>query len=92
MIHNNYKYVFNNTLKDIENNNIKSLYDFYDILISVGICQTDPIKAAQFINRISDNPSEWWESEIVKNARFKFLDTNIGSSVKMMNYLLDLSK
>lgn len=27
-----YKYVFNNTLKDIENNNIKSLYDFYDIL------------------------------------------------------------
>ena len=28
-----YKYVFNNTLKDIENNNIKSLYDFYDILI-----------------------------------------------------------
>ena len=28
-----YKYVFNNTLKYIENNNIKSLYDFYDILI-----------------------------------------------------------
>ena len=28
-----YKYVFNNTLKDIKNNNIKSLYDFYDILI-----------------------------------------------------------
>jgi hypothetical protein len=27
-----YKYVFNSTLKDIENNNIKSLYDFYDIL------------------------------------------------------------
>lgn len=28
-----YKYVFNNTLKRIENDNIKSLYDFYDILI-----------------------------------------------------------
>ena len=28
-----YKYVFNNTLKYIENNNIKSLHDFYDILI-----------------------------------------------------------
>ena len=28
-----YKYVFNDTLKDIKNNNIKSLYDFYDILI-----------------------------------------------------------
>ncbi len=28
-----YKYVFNNTLKRIENDNIKSLHDFYDILI-----------------------------------------------------------
>jgi len=60
----------------------------FDALIETGICQTNPEKAADFINRIKDNPEEWWHSTAVQKSRKAFLDENIGNPEVMIQYLL----
>ena len=65
-------------------------FDFYDSLISVGICQTDPIKGALFVEKVKDNPEEWWQSESVRQALNTFLSRNIGSPKLFIDYLLKL--
>jgi putative transferase (TIGR04331 family) len=50
--------------------------DFYDDLISNGIFQTCPIKAANFVASIIDDPNAWWSSDEVQNARKNFLSKN----------------
>jgi putative transferase (TIGR04331 family) len=65
---------------------------FYDLLTSVGICQTDPVKAAMFIEGIAERPDEWWFSDPVRNARNSFLTTNFGEPQKMVDYLIELAK
>ena len=64
--------------------------DFYDNLISVGICQTDPQKAAYFIEKIKDNPEEWWSRKTVQNAKNKFLTENFGDNSLLLKYLTNL--
>ena len=64
--------------------------DFFQPLINVGICQTDPVKAARFIEKIKDNPKKWWLSEVVQKGKNEFLEKNIGEPEKMINYLLGL--
>lgn len=65
--------------------------DFFDSLISVGICQTDPIEAAKFVEQVKDNPDEWWQSESVQVAKNRFLSENIGDPQIMIDYLTELS-
>jgi putative transferase (TIGR04331 family) len=65
--------------------------DFYSSLIAVGICQTDPSEAAAFIEKIKDNPEEWWQQPSVQNAKKLFLSTNFGSVHILTEYLLNLS-
>lgn len=65
--------------------------DFYAPLISEGICQTDPIEAAKFVEQIKDNPDEWWQSKLVQNAKNRFLSLNIGNPQIMIDYLTKLS-
>jgi putative transferase (TIGR04331 family) len=66
--------------------------DFFDPLISVGICQTDPVKAAHFVESVKDDPEKWWMQETVKKAKDDFLRKNIGKPEVMINYLLGLLK
>lgn len=64
--------------------------DFYDCLVEAGICQTDPVRAAQFIEEIKDNPEGWWSQEKVQTAKNKFLEANFGEPSVMLNYLTNL--
>lgn len=66
--------------------------DFFDSLISVGICQTDPIKAANFVESVKDDPGKWWFSEEVQKGRNEFLNRNFGKPEAMITYLLGLLK
>ncbi len=64
--------------------------DFYAPLISVGICQTDPLQAAAFVESIKANPEEWWNKESVQKARKQFLSCNFGDKNILKNYILNL--
>jgi putative transferase (TIGR04331 family) len=64
--------------------------DFLEELIEVGICQSDPKAAAQFISSILDNPSSWWMTEKVQAARTRFLARNVGDPQSAINYYLGL--
>lgn len=76
-----------------ENHPLNEEYlDFYDSLISAGICQTDPVQAAHFVEQIMDNPEDWWHSESVRKSREIFLSTNMGSPKLMLDYLLKLAE
>lgn len=65
--------------------------DFYDILIEVGICQTDPVEAASFVEKIKSNPERWWSQDDVQSARKKFVSENFGDKDVLKNYLIKLS-
>lgn len=76
-----------------EVNYLKEEYsDFFKGLIDVGICQTDPVAAAKFIEKIANNPEEWWNSEEVQKARNEFLNKNFKKPQVMIDYLLNLVK
>ena len=66
--------------------------DFFNPLIDCKICHTDPKHCADFINQIFSDPSDWWNSEIVQNAKNEFLKRNINKPEKMFNYLINISK
>ena len=63
----------------------------YDGLIESGICQTDPLTAANFINKIKGNPQLWWDSEAVQKSRKSFLKENFGEPDILVNHLLKKS-
>ena len=63
--------------------------EFFDALIDVGVCQTNPEEAADFVNRIKDDPEQWWGSSPVQNARAVFLNANIGNPEIMIQHLLE---
>ncbi|MFA6923659.1 MAG: LIC12162 family protein [Bacteroidales bacterium] len=65
---------------------------FFDKLIEGGIFQTNPIDAAKLVEKIKDNPNDWWFSNKVQNARKEFLDANIGKPETMINLLLEFSE
>jgi putative transferase (TIGR04331 family) len=63
---------------------------FFDSLISVGICQTDPVKAAIFVESVKDDPQQWWTGEGVQKAKDDFLLKNMGRPEAMIDYLMGL--
>lgn len=65
--------------------------DFFDPLITVGICQTDPQAAAEFLVHVADAPEEWWFSSEVQEARKTFLARALGDPQKSINLLVDLA-
>lgn len=68
--------------------------DFFDVLVSCGICQTSPTEAANFVNDLVENDSieKWWYSEQTQNARKAFLDRNIGDPEDAINFYLSLAR
>ncbi|MBI3633887.1 MAG: hypothetical protein HY226_06410 [Candidatus Vogelbacteria bacterium] len=65
--------------------------DFYKSLIEVGICQTNPVRGAQFIESIKNSPEKWWQLKPVQDAKNNFLDNNFGDPIKLKNQLLNLA-
>jgi putative transferase (TIGR04331 family) len=77
---------------DIEAYYLKDEYaDFFTPLVNVGICQTNPAEAAKFVEKIKDNPAEWWFSESTQAGRKEFMDKNLGEPQVMIDYLLGLA-
>lgn len=66
--------------------------DFFAPLIEVGICQTNGVEAAKFIEQIKDDPAAWWFSSAVQQARKVFLDRNLGEPEVMINFLVSLAE
>jgi len=64
--------------------------DIYSSLEKVGICQTDPIEAAEFIDNIKDAPEMWWFSKSVQDAKNEFLGSNFGSPEILKRYIINL--
>ena len=62
--------------------------DFFNPLIKAGICQTNAKEAANFIEKIHENPEYWWYSDDVQKARKEFMDKNIADPQLMIDYLL----
>ena len=62
--------------------------NFYQDLIDVGICHTNPERAANFLAIICKNPEGWWNDEKVERARLKFLSDNFGNEKDMIDYYL----
>lgn len=64
---------------------------FYDDLVRAGICQSDPVQAATFVESIADEPERWWRSEPVQRARRAFLERNMAPPQVMIDFLLGLA-
>lgn len=64
--------------------------DFVSELLECGICQDDPVKAAQFVTTIIDDPIAWWMSSKVQAARTSFLKKNLGAPAEAIAYYLSL--
>jgi putative transferase (TIGR04331 family) len=65
---------------------------FFDQLAEVGIIQTSPEHASDFVNTVNENPNEWWYSESVQKARLEFIQNNIGEPNFLIDYILKLNK
>lgn len=64
--------------------------DFFTPLVEAGICQTNAVHAAKFVEQIKDDPEAWWFSPAVQKGRRAFLDKNLGKSEVMIGFLLSL--
>lgn len=65
--------------------------DFFKPLIEAGICQTNPVDAAALIEKIKDNPKDWWSTPKVQKGKHTFIKTNLGEPSEMINYLVNLA-
>lgn len=66
--------------------------DFFKPLLDVGICQKNPVEAAEFIENISYDPEKWWFNDETQEGKNEFLNRNFGKPEVMINYLLGLLK
>ena len=64
---------------------------FFDSLCSVGICQTDPFEAAEFVNKMKNEPEKWWRKKDTQDAKNKFLSDNFGNESILKDYLFSKS-
>jgi putative transferase (TIGR04331 family) len=62
---------------------------YFNDLIEVGVCQTDPIAAANFVTSIFDDPLVWWRSAEVSQAVRDFLKNNLGKPQIMVSSLIE---
>ena len=68
----------------------KNYSNFFDSLIKVGICQTDPIEAAHFVDSIKDDPELWWKTKDIQDARETFLTKNFGRTDRLIKLLVNM--
>ena len=65
--------------------------DFFAPLQRVGICQTDPVDAARFVDLIKDESDSWWQGVDTRAARDEFLASNFGEPRVLTEHLLRLA-
>ncbi len=65
--------------------------DFFAPLQRVGICQSDPVVAARFVESIKDDPARWWHRADTRAARDEFIAANFGQPSVLVERLLRLS-
>ena len=65
--------------------------EIFDALQAAGICQTDPVRAARFLEAVKEDPESWWQSPAVRQARNRFLSANMGDPQSMIQRLLALT-
>jgi putative transferase (TIGR04331 family) len=70
----------------------ESYEKIFDGLIDAGICQTEPVSAATFIEKIKSSPEAWWHSAKVRQARQIFIEKFLGPPEALMDYLLECAK
>jgi putative transferase (TIGR04331 family) len=68
-----------------------SYSNFFRPLFDAGICHSNPVEAARFVDGILDQPEQWWFSEKVQNGRNSFLQANLGSGEVLIDYLYSLT-
>ena len=66
--------------------------DYFDELLDNNIVFRNGNSAAQFLNKIYNDPKKWWSSREVQIARSNFLKSNFIEEEKLSSYILDLSK
>ena len=66
--------------------------DFFLPLTTVGICQTDPVDAARFLEEVSLSPESWWMTNDVRNGRQEFLESNIGEKYLLHDLVTKLAE
>lgn len=64
---------------------------FLEPLIVSGIFQTNPINASKHIEKIYNDPLEWWKSSKVRKSRNLFLKNNIGEKEIFINQISNIS-
>jgi hypothetical protein len=62
---------------------------YFEELIAVGVCQTNWVSAAEFLSANINNPEAWWMSEVVQEAKNRFLERNINTPEHLFKLLLD---
>jgi putative transferase (TIGR04331 family) len=68
--------------------------DFFKDLIDCGICQTNPLEAATFVNDLVKNNTikSWWYCKKTQSLRANFLKQNIGNPKNALSFYLALTK
>ncbi len=66
--------------------------EIFNELIEVGIMQTDGKKAAYFLEKIENDPLEWWLRDDVQKAKDNFITSVIGNGEILEEKLLMLAK
>ena len=79
---------FNKNVNFLNSNNL----GFYNDLFNSNILYSDPKKAAKFVQKIWQNPSEWWNSKKTQKLKQKFLDKVVKDGIYMENRINNLIK
>jgi|TARA_B110000858_G_scaffold185801_1_gene228324 putative transferase (TIGR04331 family) len=77
---------FNKNANFLNNNNL----DFYNDLFNSNILHSDPKKAAKFVKKIWQNPSEWWNNKDTQKLKKKFLDKTLKDGIYLENRINNL--
>ena len=76
---------YNNNSYDLERNS----KFFFSELVDASIIHKNPLSAAKFINKIGNDPYEWWNSKKTKKAREKFILKNLKSGSDLKKLILN---
>lgn len=63
---------------------------FFDKLITAGICQIEPLAAAEFIEQIMDDPESWWFDSETQCLKDEFMQENFAKPETAIDFYLHL--
>jgi hypothetical protein len=81
-----YKYVFKDSLEKIENNNMRSLYDFYDLLKKSKLCYCINMRGTLYTHNSNDNDDNDDNNNIYLYRKYYTEYDNKLSKIKYIEY------